>query len=93
MTKQTQEHCLRPEAGRSLHATKRFQCCDTFRRQTGRALEDWETLNAAKNCFRTLPSSTFDKNGNWKQGGSVSSSLDQDWPVFVLFWFCLVFVF
>ena len=48
MTKKTHNHCQRPEVGPLLHATKRFQCCDTFDRQTGGALEGYETLNAAK---------------------------------------------
>ena len=35
------------EADHLLHATKRPQCCDTFARQTGMALEGCETVNAA----------------------------------------------
>ena len=48
MTKQTHNHCLKPEADHLLHAIKLSQCCDTFGRQIGMALEGCETVNAAK---------------------------------------------
>ena len=54
---------LKPDADHLLHAIKLSQCCDTFSRQIGMALEGCETVNADKNCFRTIRSSTFDKNG------------------------------
>ena len=44
--KKTHNHCLKPEADHMLHATRRFQCYDTFDRQT--YLEGCETVNAAK---------------------------------------------
>ena len=44
----THDNCLGPEVDDLLHATRRFQCCDTFGRQTGTAQEGCETVNAAK---------------------------------------------
>ena len=45
---QPHNHCRRPEVGHLLHTTKQFQSCDTFGRQTGRALDGCETLNASE---------------------------------------------
>ena len=64
VTKQTHNHCLKPEADHLLHATRWSQCCDTFGRQTGTALEG----KCCKNCFKTIRSSTFDKNGQSETG-------------------------
>ena len=50
-TKKTHDYCLRPKVGHLLHAAKGFQCCDTFGRQTARALDGYETLNAATNVL------------------------------------------
>ena len=57
-----------PEVDHLLHATRLFQCCDTFGRHTGTALEGCGTVNAAKSCFRTIRSRTFDKNGKLDTG-------------------------
>ena len=38
----------KPDVDHLLHAAKRSQCCDTFGRQTGMALEGCETANAVK---------------------------------------------
>ena len=80
MTKQTRNHCLKPEVGHFLHAAKRFQCCGTFGRQTGRAVESCGTLNGAKTVLRQYVPVPVTRMVNRRQGGSVSSSSDQDWP-------------
>ena len=80
MTKQTHNHCLKPEVNNLLHATRQFQCCDTFGRQTGTALEGCETVTAAKTVSGQYAPVPLTRMANWKQGGSVSSSWDQDWP-------------
>ena len=82
VTKQTHEHCLKPEANHLPQATKRSQCCDTFGRQTGMALEGCETVNAAKTVSGQYAPVPLTRMANWKQAGSVSSSFDQDWHIF-----------
>ena len=79
MTSQTRNHCLRPEVDNFLHATRLFQCCDTFGRQTGTALEGCESVNAANTVSEQYTSVSLTRMANRKQGRSVSSSLDQDW--------------
>ena len=80
MTKYTLNHCLKPEADHLLHATKRSQCCDTFGRQTGMALEGRETANAVKTVSVQYAPVPLTRIANRKQAGSVSSSWVQDWP-------------
>ena len=80
MTKQTHNHCLRPEVDHLLHATMRFHCCKTFGRQTGTAVEGCEVINAAKAVSGQYAPVPLTRMANWKQGSSVSSSLEQDWP-------------
>ena len=82
MTKWTHNHCLKPEVDHLLHATRRFQCSDTFGRQTGTSPEGDETVNAAKTVSGQYIPVPLTKIANWKQAGSVSSSWDQDWPFF-----------
>ena len=84
-TSKTKEHApqprVKPEAGHLLHATRRFQVCDTFSRQTTEtALEGCEAVNAAKTASGQYAPIPLTRMANWKQGGSVSSSLDQGWP-------------
>ena len=70
----------RSEADHLLHAVKQSQCCDTFGRQTGMALEGCETVNAAKTVSGQYTPVPLTRMANWIQAGSVSSSRDQDWP-------------
>ena len=79
VTKETHNHCLKPEAGHLLHAAKQSQCCDTFGRQTGMALEGCETVNAAKTLSGQYAPVPLTRMVNWIQASSVSSSWDQDW--------------
>ena len=81
MTKQTHTiACLKPEVDHLLHATRRFQCCDTFGRQTGTALEGCDTVNAVKIVSGQHAPVLWTRMANWKQADSVSSIWDQDWP-------------
>ena len=80
MTKSTHNHCVWHEVDNLLHVTRGFQCCDTVGRQTGMALEGCETVNAAKTVSRQYAPVPLTRMAHWKQGGSVSSSWDQDWP-------------
>ena len=82
MTKQTHNYSLKLEVDHLLHATRRFQCCDTSGRQTGTSLEGRETVNAAKTVSGQYAPVPLSRMANWKQVGSVSSSWDQDWPSF-----------
>ena len=79
MTKQTRNHCPRPEVDQLLHTTKRILCCDTFGRQTGIALEGCETVNATITVSGQYSPVPLTRMANRKQGGSVSSSSDKDW--------------
>ena len=78
MTKWTLNHCLKPEVDHLLHATRLFQCCDTFVRQTGTSLEGCETATTAKTVSEQYAPIPLTRIANWKQAGSVSSSWDQD---------------
>ena len=80
VTKQTHNHCLKPAIDHLVHAAMRFQCFDTFGRQTGTALEGRETANAAKAVSEQYTPVPLTRTANWKQAASVSSSCDQDWP-------------
>ena len=73
--KMDKQHCLRPEVDQLLHAIRRFQCCDTFGRQTG-----CETVNAAKTVIVQYAPVSLTRMANWKQAGSVSGSRNQDQP-------------
>ena len=62
VTKYTNNHCLKPEVDNLLHATRLFQCCDTYGRQAGTAIEGCETVNAATTTTTTTttkPSKLF----------------------------------
>ena len=78
VTKWTHKHCLKPEADHLLNATRRFQCCDTFSRQTGTSREGCDTANATSTVSEQYAPVPLTEMANWKQGGSVSSSWDQD---------------
>ena len=83
MTKWTHNHCLKPEVDHLLHVTRRFQCCNTFCRQTGTALEGCETANAVKTVSEQYAPVPLTRMAYWKQASSVSSSCDQDWPFLI----------
>ena len=68
------------EADHLLHAIKLSQCCDTFGRQIGMALDGCETVNAAKTVSGRYAPVPLTRMANWIQAGSVSSSWDQDLP-------------
>ena len=78
MTKQTHNHCPRPDVGHVLYATRWSQCCDIFGRQTGRAIEGCESLNAVKTVLGQYAPVPLTRVVNLKQGGSLSSSFGQD---------------
>ena len=46
------------------------------------ALEDCETVSAAKTVSLQYAPVPLTRMANWIQAGSVSSSWDQDWPFF-----------
>ena len=56
-------------------------------RQTGTALEGCETVNAAKTVSGQYTPVPLTRMTNWKQGGSVSSSLDSRLVFFFLLFF------
>ena len=76
------DHCPMPDGGHLPHAARRFQCCDAFGRQTGRAVEGCNTPNAARTVSGHYAPVLLTKMANWKEGGSVSSSANQDMVFF-----------
>ena len=80
MTKLTQDHCLRPEGGNLPCEAKRFPRCGIFGWLTGRAVEGCEILSAAKTTLTQCTPAPLTKTADWRQDGSFSSNLDQDWP-------------
>ena len=51
-----------------------------FGKLTGKALEGCEILSAAKTVLAQCAPAPLTEMADWRQEGSYSGSLDQDWP-------------
>ena len=78
------------EADHLLHAIKLSQCCDTFGRQIGMALEGCETVNAAKTVSGQYATVPLTRMADWIQAVGIKTGLFQqkfDKSMFKTMWY------